>query len=381
MRKPKDEMAPALDPLFDALPDGVCVTDGDGNVLYMNPAAQRLLGLDSAKLGGKTLCETLCGHLETSTSKECASTCPLRRPLGAETFVTFEGRHGPHGSYAWTDFQIRERERWENLRVRCLKAKYDDQDRHFVIIENLQAETELDRHREDWRNMIAHDLRSPIASIFATLRTLQDKGEGQALDDQDEAMIGISVRACHRMLSLLDLYGDIVKLDAGKMPVNPEAVGVLEIVKKCAEEQKGMVLAKKQKMEIAIDPSLQMRADPELLFRVIQNILDNAVKYTPGKGAVIVTAKPFQGRISLSIKDTGIGIAAEDVPFIFDRFYQAQARREGRIQGIGLGLAFVREALRVMEGDISVKAKPGEGSEFTVDLPAAVPAEIAAAHA
>ena len=362
-----------IDPFFDELPDGVCVSDLKGQILYMNPAAERLLDTSIAKALGRPMCELLCGHLATGGRKECASDCALRRGDSGTQSVTFVGKRGPNEIYQWMDFRVQHRQVWKNLRVRCMKTapSFLGEGRRLTLIEDRSNEADFERHKEDWRHMIAHDLRAPLTNIYAVVRMLQDSMSGQSAPP-DKKLVDISARACDKMDELLTLYLDVAKLDAGLMPVKIEPVSLAQLLAMAIEGQSPLALQRHIKISTSVPEDLAAVADPALFPRVIDNVLNNAVKYTPEGGAVSITARMDGAFALLSVKDTGTGISPEDLPSLFDRFYQSQIRRAGKIQGTGLGLTFCREALAAMNGSIEVYSELGKGTEFIISLPVGV---------
>lgn len=369
-----------LDLLLDKLSDGICVSTPEGNVLYMNSTARTMLEVDEEEVRSRNLCETLCGRLFVAGPMDCGTYCPLRKAGATRKAVTYVGRHGPKTTYEWGADGMRRSDEWKDLRVHCLKlttSLFDQHksEKHFTIIEDASAEGELARHKEDWRSMIAHDLRTPLSVIYASLRALEDAPAAQALKVKERNLLEIGVRNCRRMTELLDLYMEVARFDAGSMPLELKAMPVLDVVAKCVDEMAPLAAEKRISVSVDIKEDLAARTDAYLLFRVLQNLLSNALKFTPAGGAVHFTAAGVAGgRVSISVKDAGCGIAPDDLPFIFDRFHHAKARREQRIQGNGLGLTFCKEAVKAMGGDIEVRSTPGKGSEFRVFLPEAVPA-------
>lgn len=369
-------MESLLDPLFQELADGVGIAADGGEILYLNPAAQELLGVAGLAWKGMSLCEVLCGHLVGADGRDYAANCPLRRAGDRSSGVTFQGRYGPHVTYDWRDFRIHKQEKWTQLRVRCLRMPAHavapaQSQRHLILIQDASAEYELEQHREDWRSMVAHDLRSPLTNIYGTLRLLEDLPEGQTLTDGERKLIEIGSKSCRRMLELLNLYLDIAKLDAALMPVELKPIGLLEVVSLCVEQQQPLSSEKKVGISVDVPADLKVSADAELLFRVIDNLLNNAVKFSPDGGTVAVAARRDGAAASVCVKDQGPGIPPDDIPLLFDRFHQARARRAGKTQGTGLGLTFCREAMRVMHGEIGVSSSPGKGAEFILRLAAA----------
>jgi signal transduction histidine kinase len=190
------------------------------------------------------------------------------------------------------------------------------------------------------------------------------------MEKRERQLLEIGSRSCRRMIELLDLYLDIAKLDASMMPVDLKPIVLLDEVFVCVEEQESLVKERCVKVVIDVDPDLKVSADRDLLPRVIQNLLNNAVKFSPQDGEVTVAARrQGDGRIVLTVEDRGPGIAADDLLLIFDRFHQAKARQQGKTQGTGLGLTFCREAMRAMHGEIDVDSRPGRGSRFFLIFP------------
>ncbi len=364
------------EPFFDELPDGVCISDARGNILYMNPAAERLLDASAPQMRGRTLCQLLCGRLAVDGAPECASTCELLKPGSPVSGVTFRGSLGPKEVARWSESGVRRDSIWRNLRVRCLKASPSliGEGKHLTLIEDASVDFELERQKEDWRQMIAHDLRSPLTSIYATIRLLQEAEEaGQPPPTESKELIGAAERSCRKMLELITLYLDVAKLDAGVSEINNEPLRLANAVRGELAEQEAVIRKKKLEVSASVPEGIVVEADADLLSRVVQNVLDNAVKFSPWGGRVEVSARILAGRAELTIQDSGPGIPAEELPLLFDRYHQARARRAGKIQGTGLGLTFCREALKIMRGSIAVESAPGEGARFLLVLPLAGP--------
>ncbi len=363
-----------LDKLFAELTDGVCVSDADGVILYANRSALALMEIKKEKAQGTRICELLCSHLIDAHAKDRAAHCILRMRAGGQNAVTVSGRHGPSTTYEWQGASIRRSDRWKDLRVRCLRLHTDlvdgkDTEKHFTFLEDASAEMELERHREDWRNMVAHDLRNPLTNVAGALMVFEDIPAGRALTAKEVELVAIALRSSRRIVELLDLYMEVAQLDAGAMPVHPRRAELAKVVAEVVEEQSISARAKKINFRVGVPEDLAAFADPKLLFRILQNLINNAVKFTPEGGRVEVQACASGDLVEIVVRDTGPGISALDSPFIFDRFYQARARREGRLQGNGLGLTFCREALAAMGGAIELRSRPGCGAEFAFHLP------------
>ena len=174
------------------------------------------------------------------------------------------------------------------------------------------------------------------------------------------------------MMELIDLYLDVAKLDAGQMAVESARLNLATVAHKCMEEQASLAAERRIDVSLDIPLVLTVEADDRLLSRVIQNVLNNALKFSPEGGRITISAAPgAREQVDVSIRDTGPGIDPEDLLRLFDRYHQAETRRAGRRPGTGLGLAFCREALEAMHGGISVESRLGSGSVFILHLTSA----------
>lgn len=347
-----------LRPLLDSLTDGVCIADESGKLLYANAAAGQLLGVSEKEAMESALCGLLCGRLSGVDHEEC----PLRQAGTPETAVTFSGAYAgdPSG---------------RNLRVRCLRVRRARGERHFVVIEDARRDAEVARRQDDWRHMFAHDLRSPLTNVLGVLRMIEEKGAGNAMSEHDLEMIALAVRSCERIKALLDSYLTVALMRERSIPVTMAPVDVGALVKLCLEEESGKAREKERSLECGGacegGEGCWADADRELLHRVLLNLLDNALKFTMTGGSVRVSVRREDGRILIRVADDGSGIPEEDLPHIFERFYQAKGVPRG--VGFGLGLTFCREAMRAMGGEIDVESRVGKGSAFTLRLKAAPP--------
>ncbi|MFI5347113.1 MAG: PAS domain-containing protein [Elusimicrobiota bacterium] len=178
----------SLRPLFDCLTDGFCIADAQGRLLYANAAAGEMLG-PAAQLAGETsICELLCGSLEGACGENAAG-CPLKVPRGPENALVFKGSYRPSG---------------RELRVRCLRVRQPSVERHLIIIEDVSALAEAGRLKAEWRQLLAHDLRDPLAVMFGALRSVEELGAGHALDSKDMRLIGDAVNCGRRLDALIE---------------------------------------------------------------------------------------------------------------------------------------------------------------------------------
>jgi signal transduction histidine kinase len=211
---------------------------------------------------------------------------------------------------------------------------------------------------------LAHDLRSPVARIRASAE-MALAGDGSGTDWKQ--MATDTTEECDRLLDMINTTLDIAEAESGAANLRIATIDLVEIVSDACDlfgtiaEDKGITLATELPERCVI------RADRQRLQRVLANLLDNALKYTPPGGRVTVGLIEHDGQVRLSVSDNGVGISVDDQSRIFQRFYRCDWSRSEYGNGLGLSLALA--FVRAHSGDITVHSRPGEGSSFTVLLP------------
>ncbi|HEX6966666.1 MAG TPA: CHASE3 domain-containing protein [Gemmatimonadaceae bacterium] len=224
------------------------------------------------------------------------------------------------------------------------------------------------RAKSDFLAVMSHELRTPLQAIIGYTELLADGITGPVTDAQREQLARVQASGRH-LLALIDELLTFSRIDAGKEPVRIEPVDA------CAISREAVVLIEptadaKGIAVIAKIPSAScpMESDPTKVRQILLNLLSNAVKFTTA-GQVTLTVRADDQRVGFEVRDTGIGIAPENLDRIFDPFWQAEHSRTRRVSGTGLGLAVTRQLARLLGGDITVQSTPGRGSTFTVWLP------------
>ncbi|GAB4110259.1 MAG: hypothetical protein Kow001_10940 [Acidobacteriota bacterium] len=223
-----------------------------------------------------------------------------------------------------------------------------------------------------------HQLRSPLAAIQSALDALPFAGP---LNERQRDLVA---RARRRIRDAFDLIRDLLDLAAAQRPQDAtqwKTLDLTQCLRGVLDSARDQAAAKGLQWVEEIQPGpLLVRADPTDLERVFSNLLDNAVKYTPS-GRVAIRLSSQNGTVVAEVEDTGIGIAAEDLPRIFDGFFRSQTAKATAEVGTGLGLSIVRQVVERLEGTIGVESTPGQGTRFTVRLPAAAGEDSAAGSA
>ena len=227
------------------------------------------------------------------------------------------------------------------------------------------------RAKDDLLATMGHELRTPLNAVLSLSRVLQEQ-LGQVLTERQQQSFRVISASGQHLLELINDILDLSKLQAGKLILKIEPVGVealcitaLDIVRQLAEQ-------KHLQFSIRIDPQVStIQADPLRIKQVLVNLLGNAVKFTPEHGAVgiEVVSDSEHDRVLLTVWDTGIGIAAADLPKLFKPFVQIEHANHPPQPGTGLGLALSQRLARQHGGDLSVTSKLGAGSRFTLALP------------
>src|SRR5262249_10329885 len=173
-----------------------------------------------------------------------------------------------------------------------------------------------------------------------------------------------------RLLKLINDLLDLVRLESGRMEVKSEPLEVTEFVKGLASAARQVADDKRLRLETFVDPSLgAVAADRDKLEKIVLNLVFNALKFTPSGGRVELRAEKQGEEFVLIVADTGMGIAAKNLPHVFDRFWQADGSSKRKYQGVGIGLALVKELVEIQGGRVSVESQEGKGTTFTVRLP------------
>lgn len=252
----------------------------------------------------------------------------------------------------------------------------------------LKELKKLDKTKDAFLSTVSHELRTPLTSIRSFSEILlhydDDKPETR------EEFLTIINRESERLTRLIDDMMDLAKLDARKMEWNLQRREPEAVVRKAAGIVQGLLLEKGLALDIEIEPDLPLvETDEDRILQVLSNLLGNAVKFTPAGGRIRIRASGEGSGdtagstelLHLSVSDTGIGIPAEELPYIFDRFKQVGNTLTDKPKGTGLGLSICREILTCLGGRIWAESAPGEGSTFHVVLPVDSPLNGAAGGA
>ena len=225
---------------------------------------------------------------------------------------------------------------------------------------------EMHAQKDAFFAVITHDMRSPLTSLRGYADLIKRTSN---LSDEARPFLSAIERNTETLIGMVNNILDLATLDSGKMEYKWEPVNLAEIVAQVVADTEGHALARGIRLERRIEATPQTVGDDEKLRRMVTNLISNAIKYTREGGRVYVDLQRRDGQIVLAVRDTGIGIPADQLPHIFERF--RRVRRQGRQDavGTGLGLAIVQEFVQAHGGHVAVESEEGQGSTFTVTLP------------
>lgn len=228
---------------------------------------------------------------------------------------------------------------------------------------------ETERLKTEFMANVSHELRTPLTLALAPLESLIGGEYGPVLDRQSDALRSIHNNAV-RLLQLVNGLLDFSKLEAGKVEVRRSALPLVALTRAILADFRPLARNRGVTLVEGLPDEATVSLDRYLYERIVFNLVSNAIKFTPKGGRVTMDVLWDAGRLRLRVADTGCGIAAGEIPKLFQRFRQVEGSSTRRFEGTGLGLALVREFARLLGGDVSVESEAGRGTVFTVDVEA-----------
>jgi PAS domain S-box-containing protein len=365
-----------IEAIYRTAPVGLCVLDTEGRYLRINERLAQMNGAPAAAHLGRTVHEM--------TPALAAATEPFRRRViergepvqDVEIRGTTATQAGAERVWIQSWFPIRdsdgrvtavnvvvedatERKRAEEARLRALDAER---------AARTQAET-ANRAKDEFLAVLSHELRTPLSAVYGWARMLQ---AGQIRGDQSARALDAIVRNASVQVQLIDDLLDVSRIISGKMQLDTGPVDLRAVVEAALDAVRPAAAAKEIELRSAVDPGVgPIRGDAGRLQQVVWNLLSNAVKFTPNRGRVEVELRQADGAVEVVVADSGQGIPADVLPFVFDRFRQGDSSSTRTHGGLGLGLALAKHLVELHGGDIAARSSgAGQGAIFTVRLPA-----------
>ena len=327
--------------------DGVILLDRDGRVRFWNAAAAAITGVREADAVGRPPAEVVPAWDELTRLAELADAeAPERaRPVTV-----------PVGTASG--------DRW----VAVTGVAFDEG--VVYALRDVSDEHALERARSDFVATASHELRTPLAAVYGAARTLL-RTDIEIPGDQRDRFLEIIVSETERLTAIVSQILLAGQLEEGRVDVTTAATDLKPLAESALDSAR---LRAPEQIELRLEqngvPAVAL-ADEDKLRQVLVNLLDNAIKYSPDGGEVVVELEGGNGRVRLAVRDRGLGIPPGEHERIFEKFYRLDPALTRGVGGSGLGLFISRELVSRMGGSLSVRSQPGEGAAFVVDLPAA----------
>ena len=333
--------------VLEAMTESVIAVDRGEKVLFANASAARALGFDAARVEGHPLLEAVRSHELRTIVQQALRT---RKPNSGE--ITWRGK-----SQRIFD-------------VLATPLPGDPLPGVVVVLRDVSEVKRLEQMRQQFIANVSHELKTPLSSIKAYTETLlggalKDPVHGQRFLERIDEQAGRLHQLIMDMLSL-------ARIESSQAPLELADIPLSRVVQRTVIDHERLAASKQVTLENRIGESpIAIRADEEALRQILNNLIDNAVKYTPPGGLVTVAGRVDGAVVLCEVTDTGHGIPAEHHSRLFERFYRVDNARSRELGGTGLGLAIVKHLTQAMGGSVEVRSQVGQGSTFTVRLPAA----------
>ncbi|HSS74681.1 MAG TPA: GAF domain-containing protein [Gaiellaceae bacterium] len=323
--------------------DGIVAVDRDERIVLWNSAAERITGVPSEEALGRTVPEVLQRELRSESGGAAGDRLlPIRRG---------------------------DNEVWLSLTEAVMRDPAGDTAGRIFAFRDISAERVVEQMRSDFVSTVSHELRAPLTSIYGFAATLL-REDVQFEEEERNVFLTYIESEAQRLTTIVDKLLSVARLDAGDLqlelaPVDIRSL-VSEVVDHAREEESGNGGAHSFVLDLSEAP-LPARTDSEKLRQVLLNLVDNAVRFSPGGGTVTVGARRRGATIVLSVADEGVGIPDNEQERIFSKFYRVGDAQTG---GTGVGLFIAQGLISALGGRITVQSSDGRGSSFVVELPA-----------
>ena len=353
------------DVVINAIDDGVLAISKDGNIELINPSAQQIIGWDQGDALGLNWKSVL--KLVTSDGKDVED---LENPI-AQSLSKNQPTHNDK-LFLLTSSEKR-------ILVSIVSSPVGTEGEGVIVVfRDITKEKAEEREQAEFISTASHEMRTPVASIEGYLGLALNPATAH-IDEKARDFITKAHESAQHLGRLFQDLLDISKVEDGRMKNNPKIINVNEFLKnifdglatKADEKQLNYIFMPDiidEGKEKSLQPIFYANIDPDHFREVVSNLIENAIKYTPS-GEVVVNVTGDDKQISVSVKDSGIGIPAEDIPHLFQKFYRVDNSDTREIGGTGLGLYLSRRLAEAMSGNLRVESKYKEGSTFYLEIP------------
>ena len=337
-----------LKTIINCLANGVMVTNRNHEVVLHNPALMRLMEI----------------------SKNIENPIPLKSIIDNKDFMaTLKQIQSNEASES--EFVSQEINTGKNI-LRAISAPALGPDNSIVgsvtVLEDISAFKQLDEMKSDFVNMVAHELRSPLVSIRQQNSVLVE-GLAGPLQEKQQNFLEKGMKKIDSLLELINDLLDIAKIEAGKAIQHQVPVNIGQMISDTVSLMEPRAKEQGITLTYSCHNLKPVMADPKNIEEIFNNLITNAINYSPDGGNVTVSAQGFGEYLEIKVSDTGVGIPPEELPKIFDKFYRVKSPKTRQVMGTGLGLAIVKGVVEAHRGTIDVESVPDKGTTFRILLP------------
>lgn len=343
--------------LVNRLHDGVMTIDANKRIVLANPAFVHMVGFEGEHARGMMVADVV---EESSILGSIEDALAMPEDTMAESYHEVTLMDGDAGA-----------ERIVSVYCSPFRSRNGEILGATTVLHDITAQKEMDRMKSDFVSMVSHEIRSPMNSLMAQIKIILDGLAGEVTDKQRE----ILERASGKVENLVNLASellDLAKIEAGMVGREMVSLQLADLIQDQVEFHSAGAQQKDMDIHLeGVENLPEIVGDRQGLEEVFTNLITNAIKYSPEKSSILVSAGVEGAHLLVKVKDTGFGIPEEDLAAIFNRFHRVKDKNTREIHGTGLGLAIVKSIVDVHGGSIKVESKLEYGTTFTVLLPVA----------
>jgi PAS domain S-box-containing protein len=346
--------------------DAVIAMDDEQNIIFFNEGAERIFEWSAEEVGGQPLSILLPSRFHAAHEGHVRG------------FAAAHGRARVMGERQQISGRRKSGEEFP-AEAAIQRLVVQGRDIYAAVLRDIgarqRAEEEIQnaiQSRDDMMGIVSHDLRNPANAVKMLALSILEKPRAQPLAPDVVESVEVIRQAAELMDALIQDLLDVTRLEAGRLSVSPKAVDASWLVSRSLDALRPIADAGGVELRAELaDETMELNADPDRVLQLLSNIIGNAIKFSHAGGLVKIRASSLENEVLFEVSDSGEGIPAEQLPHVFDRFFQiASASRPGRRHGAGLGLPISRGIIEAHGGRIWVESEPGEGTTVRFTLPA-----------
>ena len=347
--------------VVEALDEGVLLYDAKGVVIACNQKAADLVGLPTDAIIGKSAAELPLRLVDESGQEFAADERPGYRAImtGEPQLNIIAGHPRPDGDMTW-------------LSINAMPIADEGADAPYAVATSFADITErrrAERLKDEFFALVSHELRTPLTSIAGYLELLTDEDAEGDLDPMQRQFLGVVDRNARRLQRLVGDLLFVAQFEAGKLSLDMDSVQLADVATEAIESAGPRAADLGLDLQLHVDDVPAVTGDAGRLGQTVDNLVSNALKFTPAGGKVEVRVTDAGDHAVIEVADTGLGISRDEQKRLFERFFRTAAATEQAIPGVGLGLSITKAIVEGHGGSIAVASDEGRGTTFTIELP------------